>query len=128
MIEAAVQQALKDHPAVAALVGDRVYPTTLPQAAVLPAVTYKQISLRSLGDTNDGPGDLFNPRFQIDAWSSDYLEAVSLAEAVRGVRGLRAVVAETEIQNVKLDGARFFFEADRELHHVAQDFFVWGKE
>ncbi len=129
MIEAALQEMLVSAPGVRALVADRVYPSTLPQNAVLPAVTFRQISGPPVGDSNDGPSRLFRPRFEVNAWDTDYARAVAVAKAVRVLRGFRGPAdAETNIQNVTLDDARFFFETDTKIHRVSQDFFLWGNE
>ena len=45
MIEAAVQAALRAIPEVAAIVDDRIYPTTLPADAILPAASKARRSI-----------------------------------------------------------------------------------
>jgi len=65
--------------ALAALIGDRLYPIKLPATPVLPAVTYALVS-ETQDPIQDGPGLAF-PRWRFSIWADRYidLDAVVLA-------------------------------------------------
>lgn len=78
-------------PAVAALIGTRCYPVTLPQGATLPALTYAVISGVGESDTQSGPG-VQRRRIQFDCWAATYGEACSLADALTAGASAKANV------------------------------------
>jgi hypothetical protein len=74
-------------------VGDRVYPLTLPQGAVLPAVVYQLVGgegpLHSHADAHDGsapPASSYQrSRVQLGCWADSARAAEVLAAEVEGV-------------------------------------------
>jgi hypothetical protein len=82
VIEQDLRAYLLAKPAIAALVGDRMYPERLPQRAALPAITYQRVFGTSLF-THDGAAGLGRGRLQLDCWGSTYQQSAELAEAVR---------------------------------------------
>lgn len=81
-IEGAIYYLLAADATVSGLVGTRIYPNLVPQAASLPAITYQQISgVRE--HTADGADGIVESRFQINCWASTYTGAKSLSDAVR---------------------------------------------
>jgi hypothetical protein len=73
-------------------IGDRVYPLTLPQGAVLPAVVYQLVGgegpLHSHGDAHDGEGPSGSTyqrsRVQLGCWADSARAAEVLAAEVEG--------------------------------------------
>ena len=63
------------------LVGQRIYPATLPQGVTLPAIRYQQID-DPAGLTHSGP-DLNHPRIQLTAVASTYASAEAIATALK---------------------------------------------
>ena len=79
-------------------IGDRVYPLTLPQGAVLPAVVYQLVGgegpLHSHGDAHDGDGagaSFQRSRVQLGCWADSAREAevlgLEVESAVDGFTG-----------------------------------------
>lgn len=58
--------------AVAALVGDRVYPLVIPQDAPLPAITYQEIETAALA-TAGGDDGRRESQFGVSVWGVSYL-------------------------------------------------------
>ncbi len=119
---------------VSALVGTRIYALVLPQKPTLPAATYQRISgprLQNLsGDAGRGVA-----RVQIDSWASTYLEAQSLAAAIRlslngfiGVLSDGSSPASTRGVVIRLDNERDDFEPDSDLYRVSQDYLINHEE
>lgn len=81
MSEDQMRTAILALPAVSALVGSRVYPLTLPQGALLPALTYQVISGVGEADTQSGPG-VQRRRVQFNCWAATYGAACQLADAL----------------------------------------------
>jgi len=83
-VETALRTALLSDPAVLALVGNRIYPSKIPQANTWsgPAITYQRISKVSDVDLegNVGPEQI---RVQLDCWDVTWTGMRSLAEAVQ---------------------------------------------
>jgi len=69
---------LEDDPAVSALVVDRISPGDLPQDAILPAITYKEL------DTDqDGVVDFAKAYCQITPWAESFSGAKELEKTIR---------------------------------------------
>lgn len=76
--------------ALAAIVGDRVYPLVVPQETPLPAVTYQELETRALA-TAGGDDGRRESQFAVSVWGESY-PAVKGARAAllglfHGVRG-----------------------------------------
>lgn len=82
MLETSLYEVLTTGAQISALVGDRMYPTRLPQGATLPALTYSRVSsVRQY--THSGPSGLDDARIQVTCWDTTYDGAKALATAVR---------------------------------------------
>lgn len=90
-LESALASEIKAVAAVAALIGDRVYPVAAPQTSANPFVTYR----RTRGEvlyTQQGETNIQKAFFQISAVAQDYETAIALADAIRsGLSGKRAL-------------------------------------
>jgi hypothetical protein len=92
-------------------VGDRVYPLTLPQGAVLPAVVYQLVGgegpLHSHGDAHDGAGASFQrSRVQLACWAESARAAEQLAtEVVAAVDGFTGTWGAVPIASALVDTA-----------------------
>lgn len=75
----AVLQAL---PAVTALLGERVYPLTLPQGVTLPALWYQQID-DPPELSHSGPAAISHPRVQLTIHAATYAAALAVAAVLR---------------------------------------------
>lgn len=117
-------------PAVAALVGTRVYPKILPQSPTLPAITYQRISRVSVADHLTGAGSLGRPRVQVDAWASTDAAAETLGAAVKArLNGFKGTVAgEGDVKRIALETEGGQFDAELLLHRHTADYFVWHEE
>lgn len=113
---------------VAGLVALRMYPSVLPQAPTLPAITYNTISaIRQ--NTMDGPDGLPSKRIQIDSWGSTFAQAVSLADAIRQrLDGYRGTMGSTEIKGVFANTERQLYDPDPKLYRISMDFVIWSVE
>lgn len=80
--EAALVAALIADAGVLALVARRVFIAGGREGEVYPYVTIERISTQGAAHL-DGPSDLDWPRFQIDAWGTEALSVLNIAEAVR---------------------------------------------
>lgn len=74
-----LESALAANSGVTSLVGTRIYPVKLPQAATYEAITYQRIS----NTATNGSTSLRESRFQIDCWAQTYAETQVLAAAVK---------------------------------------------
>lgn len=107
--------------AVVAIVGARMYPNVAPQGAAAPFLVYQVISdvpENSLADTSPR---LSNIRLQVDCYSTRYLQAHALAEAVEA----KLVAASTPDFSAWRDTTRDLFDAEAQMHRVSTDFAVW---
>jgi hypothetical protein len=73
---------LKALPSLTALVGERIYPVTLPQGVTLPAIRYMQID-NPPELSHSGSSELSHPRIQLTAVASTYATAEAIAEALK---------------------------------------------
>lgn len=110
---------------VAALAADRVYTEVLPQAGVVPAVVFTEVS----GDDDvalDGPTGTSARRVQVDSWGKSRADATALGLAVRGaLSGHAGAAAGLDVQCCFLVAERWDFDAETALYRTSQDFDVW---
>ena len=110
--------------AVAALVGTRIYPLKLRQAATMPAITYSTIAG---GDdvTHDGARGLADLTVQVDCWGLTYLQMDGLFNAV-----LAALLgySSATVQGIFLVRRMDMYENESELYRRTADYGVWFKE
>lgn len=130
MIEYAVRRHLLDAPAVAAIVGDRIYPLTIPQGETLPVITYSVVAT----DEDNQEGDaatLARARLQLDCWATTYKQANDLARAVRlalptttGAIGSESNRVEG-VSIIPIETGRQLYEPDTRYYRVMLEFYVW---
>jgi len=65
-------------PALAGLVGTRIYPHALPQTPTLPACTYRRVSYRRPDEI-----PFATVRIQVTAWGDTYTSARAVADALK---------------------------------------------
>lgn len=84
MIVQRVRDLLLETPAIVAVVGDRIYPMTWPDAPEFPLLLLQKVS--GMGETdNIGDAGIEGTRLQIDCYSDlGYEEVVALKRLVRG--------------------------------------------
>jgi hypothetical protein len=126
-------------PAVASLLGDRVYPVILPQAATFPAATYQRIGSGSRVGSHHGDTGLVVGRVQFDFWDRTYLGAKTAAAAVRrALQDANRQLAKGAVPaggtgvvrkiGVTLDRDDYDDEDTVKLYRPAFDVLTWFKE
>lgn len=113
-------------------VGDRVYPLTLPQGAVLPAVVYQLVGgegpLHSHGDAHDGSsaGTSFQrSRVQLACWAESARAAELLAAEVESaVDGFTGTWGAVPIASALVDTATDDWRPDVERYRRLLDVLV----
>jgi Protein of unknown function (DUF3168) len=124
----AIRVALVNHPPVADLVGDRIYPDALPAKALVPAIVLSEVAVR-FTHTQDGPAGLVRSRVQVDAWATTWAEADTVAAAARVLLdGLRNVDDGGTIQGSFADARRKLYDQDRKLTGRSVDYLIWNEE
>lgn len=81
MIEYTFREFLLEDSTIAGLVSTRMYPLKMPQNPTLPLIVYQKVSGFREHDM-DG-STIARPRFQVDSWAESYVDAKTLANAVR---------------------------------------------
>ncbi len=124
--ETAVRAALLADPAVAALVGSRIYPMRLPQNPALPAVVFQRISAPPDGLTIDGRAGRVPIRLQLSLWAQTYDGARALMAAVdarldgySGSNGDGTALRLVALKNMSDD-----YEPETGLYRVIADYRV----
>lgn len=99
-IEARLYAALTGHAGLAALVGPRVHPIQLPQASVLPAVTYLRVSTMPVQHRQNQTPTYSLARFQLDGWATGFDAMIALRRQIRlamGTFDLALLVGDRDI-------------------------------
>ena len=112
---------------VTAIISDRTYPLVLPQGTKLPACTYQQISGPRIHAMGSDPG-LTSPRYQVNAWSTSYEQALSLANQLRlSLQDYSGSTGGFEIQRIFFDNEMEISSVDKNeiVYHIAQDYIIW---
>jgi len=84
MIEEGLYSYLTSQSTITDIVGDRVYPTKLPQTPELPCVVFTTLGSYPIA-RQDGKAVLDRTQFQIDCYANTSLDAKLLSKAIRDV-------------------------------------------
>lgn|GEM_PF-2209334 len=125
MIEAAVLYILTHRAELTALVADRVYPQTLPQKPILPAITYTRTGTYQ-GYTKDGPEGAATPNFQVDIWNPDLVNARQVAAQVKAAMhaAWSTTVAGVRLGRIECTDDRDAYDQNVKVVGVTLDFSV----
>jgi hypothetical protein len=122
----ALREYLLADAAIAALIGDRIYPNAMPQGVRATSIVYNRIS--DVGyHVYAGPLGFARPRYQLDAWAQTPDEAAALAGAIKerldGFAGVMGTPPVT-VQGALFAGLRDDYDADAELYRTSQDYLI----
>lgn len=125
MIQIGIFSLLTGFPGVAALVGTRVIPVTLPEPPILPALTY-QFAGGSSQPTFETSG-MQKQRVQFDCWGQSYDDAASLRAAlIAALNGYQGALSDgTYLQNAELLQSMDFFENEARQYRCMVEFYLW---
>lgn len=119
---------LKNNAGVNALVSGRIYPQTLPQNVVLPAIVYSQIS-SVRGSSHSGTSGFASCRFQVDIWATTYYQASTVANAVRtALDNYKGVMGSSNVGSAFLENELDGFDPETQSQRVIQDYMIWYQE
>ena len=104
---------LKSNTTLTGLVATRIYPLTAPQNVVIPYITYQIINVRDMQCIS---GNTYQEevRVQIDCWSLNYGQVISIKDAVKASISLWKSSSDINV----MDG----FENDTKLFRKMIDF------
>lgn len=129
-LETGLVNHLKADPALAALVGSRVYHETLPQNPTYPALAYARTSSqRSM--TLSGPIALTQVRLAIDVWARSSSEMLAVSAALKGaLDGVTGDLGGQNIQHAYYESEADLseFDGDRADRRVSFEFVIWLNE
>lgn len=127
-LETALRAYVLADPAIAAAVGQRMYPRRLPQGPTLPALVYLRVDTRREHDM-DGPDGLPRPRVQVTAWAANVQAATELAALVRvRLDGYRGAWGDVTVGSCLCVGERDLDDPETGRSAVAQDYMIQYQE
>jgi len=127
-LETALRAYVLADPAIAAAVGQRMYPRRLPQGPTLPALVYLRVDTRREHDM-DGPDGLPRPRVQVTAWGANVQAATELAALVRvRLDGYRGAWGDVTVGSCLCVGERDLDDPETGRSAVAQDYMIQYQE
>lgn len=102
--EKAAARAIAADPAVALLLGERIWPVIAPQSASLPFATWRRTGVQR-SQTLSGPMGMATVVLAVDVFAMTYEEAREIADRIRSVLdGWGGAVSEyVSVRNVSLD-------------------------
>lgn len=130
-IEQALVYKLVNTAGISSLISTRCHPLRLPELATLPALVYSEVSApteTTMDETSTNA--LTHARYQIDAWATDYDDAVALAAAVfTALEGFSGVITSGSntftIQACMRNDKRANDDPETRLYWISQDFVLW---
>lgn len=123
MIQKAIRKLLVNDPAVAAIVGTRVYPIHVDGALTPPYIKYLIVSDARIYRT------IRPPRIQVSCWADDYPTVRQLAEAViAALDDYHGVIDGVAIESIRYLNGPELYEAETRLYHIPCDFRVTYRE
>ena len=127
-LETAMRAYVLADAAIAAVVGQRMYPRGLPQGPTLPALVYLRVDTRREHDM-DGPDGLPRPRVQVTAWAANVQAATELAALVRvRLDGYRGAWGDVTVGSCLCVGERDLDDPETGRSAVAQDYMIQYQE
>lgn len=135
VLEEGLASYLETYAGLVALIGDRVYPTRIPQGATLPCLTYQRISTPRVmtNDDSGATGTLAHPRFQFDAWATTQKAAKAVTDQVRAALNGKTGSIGTAPNNITIRAGLVedevpSFISDAQLYRSRSDYFIWHEE
>lgn len=129
--ERALYARLVGDPAVAALLGARLFPNVAPLGTASPFATYRRVSTRPIGALVERAGMVI-ARVQIDCYAESYAAVRALAAAVRTSldRYIGTPGPGLRIEGATWQGDLDIYESDLvpPMHRVSLDFFIPSRE
>lgn len=129
MIEDAIYSILSADPAVAGVVGTRIFPVMMPEQVGYPALSFQTISADEF-HTLDRSSGLVHQRLQIDAWGNRYRDVKLLQKKVRDV--LEATYGyfdgpngPVNINGILREDERDSYEKETRTYRCGQDFLIF---
>ena len=123
-LETALRTYTLADPAIATLVGTRMYARKLPQNPTLPAISFQRIATRRLHDMA-GPDGLPRPRMQLTCWAMTPAGADDLAAVVRQrLDGYRGAWGAIDIGSCQCVGEQDLDDPETGRVAVAQDYMI----
>lgn len=124
-LEQALYSYLSGYAGLTALVGTRIYPVTMPQGVTYPAVTYRKVSGLAEYVLGQHVPELYNPRYQFDAWGTSYSSVKSVAEQIKaalgGYSGLMGGASGVRVIGSWIVNEIDLYESDTGVYHTAVD-------
>jgi hypothetical protein len=127
-LEAAQHTYLMARPALAALIGTRLYPLTVPQDITQPAIAYQRIStVRNLA--HDGPLTVVTARIQYTCMANTYanLKAVTAA-LIAALNGYTGMMTPVRIDRTAVENEIDSFEFETAMKVARVDVLFMYKE
>ena len=118
-VEAVIYAALSGHAPLTALVAARIYPVTLPEDCIYPAVVYQLADRQYLRTLCGDAGASLNS-VAVDSYAPTYSEARAVADAVRA--------ALAAVPGCSVGSESDQHEPDMDLHQVAALFSLFHEE
>jgi hypothetical protein len=121
-IEEGLSAYVLSSPEITSLIGNRIFPMSLPGDCLLPALTYQTISDPS-EMTLKGESKHRHPRIQVSCWGSSYGSAKQLANLLRKqLTGYLKVFGDVNVGAVLYRGSNDLYSPEYSLFHVPVDF------
>lgn len=125
MIETTLFSIVKAIPAVAAIVGTRVYHSLLPEVPTLPAIRYYRTSSERLWNIDTGPMGHARVGFRFDCVAATPLAARTLADAlISGLDGVVGVANGERYGAISITNDSDVWSEESELYRVVVDVVV----
>lgn len=118
--------------AIAAVVGDRLFPEVVPEGVRAASIVYTLVS-ENQSYTMKARSSLVNPRYQIDCWAPERDDALALANLVKeridGYRGVMGTGGNAvTIRGIFQVNDRINFDDTVQMSGVSRDYDVWLSE
>ncbi len=111
-----------DAPVIA--ITTQISPSTIPQGATFPAITFQRIS-NAPEDTKDGVSTLDVIRVDVDVWAEVYGDGKDLADKVRTALDRTSGTFDTrKIQSIRFETDRELFDDNLEIYHFNQEYSI----
>ena len=123
-MERAIVDIIENDAAVNAILAKRIYPNTIPQDVVFPAMTYTRIS-NDPADTKDGVSKLDSITIDLDIFGIDFNTLKDLAGKVRTALDRFSGTKQSQVIGIIVFlSDHSFYEDEAQVYHITQSYKV----
>lgn len=122
--EAAIYSLLSGNTAITNIVGNKIYPDTIPQGTENPCITFSEIAVMP-NNTKTSTSKLDVCTMTINNYHNSQMLAKQLGAIIRNVLdGYKGIVANSNIQSIVFNTSASYYDYEAECYRCYSEYYV----